>query len=401
MARAEPAGEGVDRRRLGQVDQAHLGPARPGAAGRRRFAPGPVTAGQDHGGPGRRQGLGRGQPQAVGRPGDHRHRRPVEALPPPGGRPGVCAHAGRATWQASAGGSADRDVRARQLVELDLVAPHAQHEQDGVEVGDVDGGVGRLAHHRPGVEGDAEARRAEHVEVVGPVAHRHHLVERDPLLGRQLPHELGLGRPVDHRPQGAPGEAAVDHLQRVGVGVVDAQLGRQMVGDRREPARHDGGAVAEAAQGADEGAGPGGEADPAVEPVEHGGVEALQGGHPGGQRLGEVELAGHGPLGDGRHLIAGAGLVGQQLDGLVLDEGGVDVEHHQPVGPAAQPLVVDGHVARQVVGPGQQGGLDAGPVGPADRQLVGHHRVTGQADDPVDVAAVGGHHGGDGAELGR
>ena len=47
------------------------------------------------------------------------------------------------------------------------------------------------------------------------------------------------------------------------------------------------------------------------------------------QALGEVELTAHRTLGDRRHRLASAGVIGDELDHLVLDERRVDVEHDE------------------------------------------------------------------------
>ncbi len=54
------------------------------------------------------------------------------------------------------------------------------------------------------------------------------------------------------------------------------------------------------------------------------------------QALREVELAGHRPLRDGGDLVPASGVLGQQLDHLVGDEGGVDVEDDEPTSMAGQ-----------------------------------------------------------------
>ena len=64
--------------------------------------------------------------------------------------------------------------------------------------------------------------------------------------------------------------------------------------------------------------------------------QALEGGDPLAQALGEVELAAHRALGDRGHLGLAAGVAGEQLDDLVLDEGGVDVHDDEPASAPGQ-----------------------------------------------------------------
>ena len=63
----------------------------------------------------------------------------------------------------------------RGTARFDLVAVHAQDEQDRIQVGHVDGGVGGLLHDRLGVERDTQSGGGQHVEVVGTIADRHGL----------------------------------------------------------------------------------------------------------------------------------------------------------------------------------------------------------------------------------
>src|SRR5699024_200216 len=58
---------------------------------------------------------------------------------------------------------------------------------------------------------------------------------------------------------------------------------------------------------------------------EHGLLEPLEQRHPGAQRLGEVELAAHGRGGDLLDPVTHAGVLGDQLDHLLGEEGRVDV----------------------------------------------------------------------------
>lgn len=78
--------------------------------------------------------------------------------------------------------------------------------------------------------------------------------------------------------------------------------------------------------------------------------------HPGVQRLLEVQFAAHRR---GRHLgdlILAARVRREQLDDLVLDEGGIHIHHHQPLGPAVQPGRDHGDVHAQQRGLRRQGG---------------------------------------------
>ena len=69
--------------------------------------------------------------------------------------------------------------------------------------------------------------------------------------------------------------------------------------------------------------------------VEHADIEAGERRDPFAQALGEVEFAAHRPLGDLGDVLEAACRVGEQLDGLLSDEGGIGVEHDERAARAA------------------------------------------------------------------
>ena len=73
-------------------------------------------------------------------------------------------------------------------------------------------------------------------------------------------------------------------------------------------------------------------------------VETLEAGDPVAQDGLEVDVATHRGLGDHGHLVLQAGVRGQHLDDLALDEGGVHVEDDQAHAVAAQVGRLDGDV---------------------------------------------------------
>ncbi|MNI83529.1 hypothetical protein D3C73_1403440 [compost metagenome] len=66
--------------------------------------------------------------------------------------------------------------------------------------------------------------------------------------------------------------------------------------------------------------------DPCTYPLECRDRHALKGRDPGTKARGEVDFAAHGRLRGRLHLRAAPGLVGEQLDHLVADQGGVGIE---------------------------------------------------------------------------
>ena len=109
--------------------------------------------------------------------------------------------------------------------------------------------------------------------------------------------------------------------------------------------------------------------------VERRGVDALEQRDPRAQRLLEVELAAHRRLGDPGDLGLAAGVRGEHLDHLALDQGGVDVHHDQP------------HAAAQQVG-GLDGDVDALAGGLARRAAA--RSVSGSAPETCRSIAVTG-----------
>ena len=111
----------------------------------------------------------------------------------------------------------------------------------------------------------------------------------------------------------------------------------------------------------------------------------------------EVEFARHGLLGHPGDLGALPGPLGQQLDDLGLDEGGVDVHDHQPLGPAVEAGGLDGDVEIADGGLGHQLPPEPGRiVGARQVELQAGDGIARQPGDAVDVGAAAGDAGGDG-----
>ena len=177
-------------------------------------------------------------------------------------------------------------------------------------------------------------------------------------------------------------------LEAVGPCVVDAELGRQHADDLDEAAAHQAHREAQAPQGAHEGARSGRQHHLFAHLVQHGCREAGERGHPGPQRLLEVELAGHGPGGHLGDLGLATAVGREQLDDLLLDEGRVDVEHHEPAAAPGQAAGRHGDVDPDR-GRGQRElAAQRRHVGTRDVELDRRHGVARQPSDAVDVGAV-------------
>ena len=144
---------------------------------------------------------------------------------------------------------------------------------------------------------------------------------------------------------------------------VDAERRRQRLDHLDEAAGDECHGEAEALHGPDQRAGARGQRHRGPDLGEHRLRQAGQRGDPLVQARREVQLAAHGPLGDGRHLVGPPGVRREQLDDLVLDQGRVDVHDDQPA-----------------AAPSQTGGGDR-DVDPAGRGLQG--QLAAQAVDVV------------------
>ena len=141
---------------------------------------------------------------------------------------------------------------------------------------------------------------------------------------------VGFGLRVDHRAADTTGELAVDALERVGVGVVEAQIGLEAFGKVGKTARDQHRDDARRLERTDQLARTGVEPQPiAVHRVERVGAEAFEQGDAAIERLAKVDFATHGRFGDLGHLGLFAALVGDLVDALDVDQRGVHVGHEQ------------------------------------------------------------------------
>ena len=95
------------------------------------------------------------------------------------------------------------------------------------------------------------------------------------------------------------------------------------------------------------------------------------------------------------------GVLGQQLDDLVLDERGVDVHDDEAAAAAGQPGRGDGDVGADLVRHHGQVLAQVADVGARDVELDGRDGVARQPPDAVDVGAVLGDRGSDGRHVVR
>ena len=123
-------------------------------------------------------------------------------------------------------------------------------------------------------------------------------------------------------PESSPVSTPPSSTSDIGRQMVDAQVPHQRLDYLGESAAHDGDLVPEPLERAHQRAGArlqGGCSRRTA--TRSASVKTRQEPHPAAQRVGEIELARHRRLGDGRHLRAATAAFGQQVDHLALQQG--------------------------------------------------------------------------------
>ena len=208
-------------------------------------------------------------------------------------------------------------------------------------------------------------------------------LRREPAQGARL------AGPVDDRPGDPPVSLPAGDLQRVGRREVQAEVGRQPVGELGEAAADHPAAVTQPLQRADQG--PGARV-PAAAP--RGPLRRSASRSPASSatrscsaavKSSSPRIAASVRLG---HLLRAAGPLGQQVDHLAGDQRGVDVHQHQPHRPPVQAAPLHRHVSPLVQRLAGQRGPQPVRVRAGDLQLDAGDGAVREPADPVDVGAV-------------
>ena len=170
-----------------------------------------------------------------------------------------------------------------------------------------------------------------------------------------------LAGPVQHLARQLAGDHPVLHDELVRRQVVDTEVGDDRTHHLGEAPADHGELVAEPLERAHQRAGTRREEDGRTDRVEVGLRQPGQQPHSLPQRLGEVELAGHGGRCHGGHLGTAAPPLGQQVDDLPLEQGRVGVHHDQVLGPAVQTRRLDRDVHLSAAPPRRRGRVAAPP----------------------------------------
>ena len=178
-----------------------------------------------------------------------------------------------------------------------------------------------------------------------------------------------------------------------------AELLGQWPDDLGESAGDQGQAVAQRVEGPAQGASTGGHPDGMANGRQGRDRSTGKRRHPVTQGLGEVQLAGHGPARDVGDGCLAPRFSGQQVDHLVLDQGGIHIHDDQA---GALPDDVRGlhsHIHADLRRYGPEGLFQDRCRHSTDRDLDGRDRVLRCADYPLDVAATVGDFAGDPAHI--
>ncbi|POR34244.1 Uncharacterized protein TPAR_05570 [Tolypocladium paradoxum] len=136
--------------------------------------------------------------------------------------------------------------------QVNLLAREAKEEQQVQQALSVQPRVRLHLHARLRVPRHAQPGLVDHQQVVGTVADGHDLRQVNLLLGGNLDEEVALALLADDGAPGLARELAVGDDNLVGVGIVDAQVLREPVGQRVEAAGDHGRLDTEALQRPDE-----------------------------------------------------------------------------------------------------------------------------------------------------
>src|SRR5271155_1993327 len=93
------------------------------------------------------------------------------------------------------GSGANTNLRVLDRLQVSVANPDEVEQAVETEMGQRV--VGALPDQRLGPEGDAHPGKVEHGQVVGPVAHRNHLLHGDLFLSGNLPEQFSLSGSVD------------------------------------------------------------------------------------------------------------------------------------------------------------------------------------------------------------
>lgn len=216
--------------------------------------------------------------------------------------------------------------------------------------------------HRLGMQRHAGPGAGKHVEIVGAIADGDDVGGRPAEATGDIEERGDLGLLAEDRFGDGSGEMTVDFVKDVGAVLVEADHRRDAGSEHGEAAGDERGVAAMRLHGANQFAPAGRKRDSfRHDVVDHRHRQALQQRDPLAQRRLEGDFAIHRARGDGGNMGLDAGHVGQFVDALLVDHGGIHVGEQDGLAPA-RPILhddIDRFAGKRLA----QGGLDRGGAG--------------------------------------
>src|SRR5277367_3222394 len=214
--------------------------------------------------------------------------------------------------------------------------------------------AGRLPYQWLSSESDAHAGDSKHGKIVGAIAYRDYLVERDIFLQSNFSQQLGLACAVYDRRPNLSAHHAIHDVQIISKDVVDPQTLLQMLSEEIEPSREDRRFVAKHLESSDQLLGPFNQRN-GVQQLSHSYLfESAKQRHPAPETLLELNFSAHRRLGDLHHLVAYTSQLCQLINHLALNQRGIHVEGKQPPVATEDALSLESDVDFQIMSGGEK-----------------------------------------------
>jgi tRNA dimethylallyltransferase len=188
------------------------------------------------------------------------------------------------------------------------------------------------------MESYTETGSIEHREIVRAIADCKSRSRREIEFTSQRQEGLAFRIAGDDRRQHAPGQPALGYFQAIGHDPVKAEFCTDMIGKGRETASDERRCCAIRAHCCDEAFCPGGEPDAGSGSGEHSGLGSGQQADPGGECLGEIDLAIHRPPSNFGYPRADAEDRSEFIEHLVFDDRRFEIGNEQPLAPSGDRL---------------------------------------------------------------
>lgn len=221
--------------------------------------------------------------------------------------------------------TASVDLTHEQAV--DIIVGLAEEVQHGSQRRLIDSALCLILDGRFCIKRDAQAGTTHHEEIIGAITNGQNGVPRDMMQVRKPFKRAFLELGIHDLPHRAPGEQATGiGLEAIRERVVQPEHVAHMVSQKVEAARDDGRGASEGVERGDELMRALREADAALDAVQGGEGQALEEGDALAKGVPKADFAVHGAVGDAHDAVAQAQLGRELVDGLLRDEGGVEIE---------------------------------------------------------------------------